>query len=83
MSGWPQSKLDDLLPWNWQPERAEKPLPADRLYQELMMEPEELVARLGISDKVEIRRIDDPPPWDDAPPGNIHLEPSAQHQQLH
>ena len=54
-AGWSQAKLDELLPWNWRPDMAERPLPTDVDYIEDELAAEEIVARLGLSAKVDIR----------------------------
>ena len=67
--GWPQSRLDELLPHNWDPSKAEGPLTTVSDYLEVGMTADELVDRLGIRDKVTIRSsVVDPPPPATSPP---------------
>jgi hypothetical protein len=66
-AGWPQGRIDELLPWNWQP-AAIQSFETHPNYQEAITPVEDLIKRRKLEGKVIILRQAPPPICD--PPAN-------------
>jgi len=52
-SGWPNSRLDELLPWNWQ--AASREVEETLTYREHIVSPEQVIARRKLEGKVFLK----------------------------